>query len=278
VNTAEIMRYGLDVKLKNLKNYPGLFDDAKAFEAELWIEGKKAADVQNDGTGKPNSVHFIDNDLQAKFYFFCTVQPSADRPGTREVDPGHYISGLVEDALYNEWLAQQRKPICQKCGKVQDPAKVRCNCGEPFDHRGAFPEQYTHPLCGKTVRVVNSQGFELGAGVLVRAHYLRYCGEFAYLEGQDDRRMDFRIQDCVPAPAPDAPSTPLYYIKFYNKPLGGDYPRSWDIRHAWVNADNPQQAEKKLRAKNRHFDEIIDCSPAEIVVPLENVNSVIRIY
>ena len=53
-----------------------------------------------------------------------------------------------------------------------------------MNHREAYPEQYTHPLCGKTVRVVAPNGKELHRGNVRRVISSRF-GPLVITDGTD---------------------------------------------------------------------------------------------
>lgn len=65
---------------------------------------------------------------------------------------------------------------------------------EKKTHREYFPEQYTHPACGRAVRVV-SKGKELARGVIFRVVRSQF-GPLAILEGTDGT-MAYALSDCV---------------------------------------------------------------------------------
>lgn len=61
-------------------------------------------------------------------------------------------------------------------------------------HRDAFPEQYSHPLVGKTVRVETHAGKQ-GAGKVIRVFGTRF-GQLAEVEGVGGKGTAWRVSDC----------------------------------------------------------------------------------
>ena len=49
-----------NAELKKLKIYVGMSRETTAFNAELWIDGKLAAHVENDGGGRSNLIRWVD--------------------------------------------------------------------------------------------------------------------------------------------------------------------------------------------------------------------------
>ena len=41
----------MKIELKNLKHYPSMSEETTCFQASVYIDGKKAGDVKNDGHG-----------------------------------------------------------------------------------------------------------------------------------------------------------------------------------------------------------------------------------
>jgi hypothetical protein len=64
----------MKIELKSLKTLTG--DETVCFEAWIYIDGKKAAWVSNDGHGGCNLYRFMDRELEKKFHEFCAAQMS----------------------------------------------------------------------------------------------------------------------------------------------------------------------------------------------------------
>ena len=50
----------MNAELRKVKVYDGMSRETTAFNAELWIDGKLAAHVENDGGGGPNFLRWVD--------------------------------------------------------------------------------------------------------------------------------------------------------------------------------------------------------------------------
>jgi hypothetical protein len=104
----------MKVELKNLKSYSGLSRETAAFTAALYIDGKRAADLRNDGNGGCNEMHFDDRALEQKFYDYCKSLPPVpsgyEGMGDLEMNADFFISLLVEKE-------EQKKYLKTKCRK-----------------------------------------------------------------------------------------------------------------------------------------------------------------
>lgn len=65
------------------------------------------------------------------------------------------------------------------------------------DHKRRYPEQYSHPLCGKRVRVETHAGVQ-GEGVVERVVNSRF-GQLASVP-DISTEVWWRVQDCKPSP------------------------------------------------------------------------------
>lgn len=62
-------------------------------------------------------------------------------------------------------------------------------------HRDIYPEQYSHSLVGKTVRVVTRAGVQ-GTGEVERVFGTRF-GQLANVKGVGSPETAWRVQDCT---------------------------------------------------------------------------------
>ena len=100
----------MKVELKKCKVYPRLSKETIAFNAEVWIDGKKAGDVENDGNGGNNRVYFADRKLKDKFSAYCkSLPPDQSEYGPLDMDDDLFISLLVEEEQHKDWLRRQAK-------------------------------------------------------------------------------------------------------------------------------------------------------------------------
>lgn len=67
--------YDMKIELKKVKIIKSMSRETTCFQADLWIDGKKAADIHNDGHGGCNFYHFQDKDLEQRFFAHCKSLP-----------------------------------------------------------------------------------------------------------------------------------------------------------------------------------------------------------
>lgn len=100
----------MNIELKKYKPSPRLSEETLAFTAEIWIDGKKAADVSNHGTGGPNNYHFTDRKVGEAFYAFCKAQPKLKTDyGLLDMDADLYIGELCNKLDHEKWLTNKKK-------------------------------------------------------------------------------------------------------------------------------------------------------------------------
>jgi len=104
----------MEITLKNIKRSKFACHETVCFEASLYIDGKKAAIVSNDGNGGSNYYYFEDKKLAKAFDVYCKNLPpvtfkSNGKEYTLENDSDLVVSELLEKA---ELLKNQKK-ICK---------------------------------------------------------------------------------------------------------------------------------------------------------------------
>ena len=96
------------IQLKNVKIAWHMSEGTTAFTASLYIDGKKAADVKNEGRGGDNHPRFMDRELEKEFYEFCQTLPY----------PGESFNMTYDSfigILLGEWIANDDwKKACRK--------------------------------------------------------------------------------------------------------------------------------------------------------------------
>jgi hypothetical protein len=79
------------------------------------------------------------------------------------------------------------------CGIPLPPSLRNCpSCGAAGTCCDCYPEQYSHPLCGKRVRVVTKAGCE-AEGTLVRVVSCRF-GKLAHLDNSGN--VGYLVRHC----------------------------------------------------------------------------------
>lgn len=104
----------MNIELRKVKFHEHLSDETNCFEAELWVDGEKLADVLNRGQGGENEYRVVrdptygqNNPKWAAFVKYCKAQP----PHFYNDGSGHKIplpsnTELVVDDLLQKWLTR----------------------------------------------------------------------------------------------------------------------------------------------------------------------------
>jgi hypothetical protein len=106
----------MKIELKKLKVHRDMSQETECFSADIYIDGKYAAHVQNDGGGGCNMYHFEDRKLEQAFNAFCEslppLPPDPQYPslGSLEMDADLYIGGLIQQE-------ETRKQLTRWCKK-----------------------------------------------------------------------------------------------------------------------------------------------------------------
>ena len=105
------------VELKNVKVAQHMSEETTAFTATLYINGKKAAHVKNDGRGGDNYPSFLDGGLGKDFHAFCKSLPPKQFPDTTSVDE----NGLTRccEALTSFHDSEECCKVCWKT--IEEP-------------------------------------------------------------------------------------------------------------------------------------------------------------
>tara|TARA_Y100000310_G_C20065527_1_gene526961 strand:+ start:55 stop:537 length:483 start_codon:yes stop_codon:yes gene_type:complete len=104
------------IQLKNVKIAWNMSEETTAFTATLYIDGKKAAHVKNDGTGGDNHPWFLDRKVEKEFHEFCKSLPLIQpEPEFEDMEPypQNYDSFIGD--LLTEWIEDDDwKKACKK--------------------------------------------------------------------------------------------------------------------------------------------------------------------
>ena len=108
------------VELKAVKVYVGMSEGTTAFTATLYINGKKAAHVKNDGRGGDNHAMFLDRELETDFHEFCKSLPPRQFPDTTSANE----NGLTKccEALTTFHDSEECCKVCFK--EIMEPYSV----------------------------------------------------------------------------------------------------------------------------------------------------------
>ena len=98
------------IQLKNVKIAWHMSEGTTAFTASLYIDGKKAADVKNEGRGGDNHPRFMDRELEKEFKEFCLTIPYPGESYSMTYDS--FIGILLDEWIENDdWKKACRKGL-----------------------------------------------------------------------------------------------------------------------------------------------------------------------
>lgn len=95
----------MDIKLKAIKHSQFASQETECFEAKLYIDGKCAAIVSNDGRGGSNMFHWLDRSLRDPFFAYCKSLPPVPcdfghgSPTELPMDGDFFVSELLGKCL-----------------------------------------------------------------------------------------------------------------------------------------------------------------------------------
>jgi hypothetical protein len=95
-------------ELKKLQVYPRISQETTAFNADLWIDGIKAAECSNEGHGGNNHIRFIDRDLEKHFYAWVKTLPN-EPVYNLPMDGDLFITCLLDEAMKKKDLERHLK-------------------------------------------------------------------------------------------------------------------------------------------------------------------------
>lgn len=102
----------MNIQLKNISHNSRLSEETEAFTATMFIDGKKAAEVSNHGTGGSNNFHWYDHDARKQFDAFIAAQPpippdeTYDQPLPMDGDifVAELLAKYLELKTYKRWV------------------------------------------------------------------------------------------------------------------------------------------------------------------------------
>lgn len=133
------------VELKNVKFYERLSEETNCFTATVYIDGKKAGECENRGTGGSTNVHFLDHVLRDAFHAYARSLPDVLCKARPEVgiheDWSYKMSGdHLIDELFDAWLKQKES---------KKLARMEAKCKADFAKAG-FPVTVRLEIAGAT--------------------------------------------------------------------------------------------------------------------------------
>jgi hypothetical protein len=99
----------MNAELKKVKIARFMSEETTAFTAELWLDGKMAAFVKNDGQGGDNHPAFIERGMAQPFYDYCATMTWTYDGETYTHNYDSYIGELLEQYEQHQWSKRQCK-------------------------------------------------------------------------------------------------------------------------------------------------------------------------
>lgn len=126
-------------ELRNVKFHDDMSQETQCFSATLYIDGKKAANVRNDGQGGCHLFDWFDSKLAVPFINFCKAMPATPSSIDGQLlpmDDERYVDQLLnqyeEQKSLKRWCKNQTvfrlkgdKPNSWRIFKIPYDAKVK---------------------------------------------------------------------------------------------------------------------------------------------------------
>jgi len=137
------------IELKKFQEIVPGHGDSRTFQAEIWIDGKKAGTVGNNGWGGPNEYHFWTKegrDKEAETKFHCRVKAAVQELKDNDTvwiddsgDPDWFIEYLIEKMQMNKKLLRLKK----RNDKKGFALTLHCAKGKKFENLGGLGKIFT---------------------------------------------------------------------------------------------------------------------------------------
>ena len=91
----------MKIEIRNVHFSERMSDETNCFSAMIWVDGRKAGEVMNHGTGGPNEYSFDTKELEA----YASTLPR--RPGYYGSETMAIDLDWIVDDLFEEWLKKK---------------------------------------------------------------------------------------------------------------------------------------------------------------------------
>jgi hypothetical protein len=108
------------VELKRLQVYERMSQETTAFNADVWIDGKKAGTAENAGHGGNTNVRVADRALAAALREYGKTQV----PAEYKFSPGD--EWIVDDLVEKARAAKETARVAKKSAKIDAQYKATC--------------------------------------------------------------------------------------------------------------------------------------------------------
>ena len=114
----------MNIELKGFKHYARLSEETVAFDANLYVDGKKVGTACNRGTGGENSI-YVPSDLYAKLDAYAKALPPVQTSYGKFPMSLDLLIGLkVEELLRVKEAAQLNKRFAKKAAEAKALGQV----------------------------------------------------------------------------------------------------------------------------------------------------------
>jgi hypothetical protein len=108
------------VELKRLQVYERMSQETTAFNADIWIDGKKAGTAENNGHGGNTNVRIADRALAAALCEYGKTLVPAEYKFTRGDE------WVVDDLVEKTRVAKETERVAKKTAKIDAQYKATC--------------------------------------------------------------------------------------------------------------------------------------------------------
>ena len=93
----------MKLQVKNLKSCDGREGPGTAFSCSLYIDGKRAATVRNDGNGGCNDYRWLDRSLERPFLAHCAALHPSMKFEAEDHEVACLLDALETDKMLKRW-------------------------------------------------------------------------------------------------------------------------------------------------------------------------------
>jgi hypothetical protein len=102
----------MNIQLKKVAFYHRLSEETNAFNADVYIDGKKAATAENNGKGGETIIHFLNPEVRKQVTEYCNTLPPDTGNIPQTID--YIIDNLLVQYLQEKETTKQYKRWCKR--------------------------------------------------------------------------------------------------------------------------------------------------------------------
>ncbi len=113
----------MKVELKKVKYFPSMSEETSCFQAEVWINGKRAGYAENRGHGGCTDCRIEDKTLEKAFWAYAKSLPAKELALGEEKSFKVAMSpDFLIDCLFDDWLKVKED---QKISRIDEKEKAK---------------------------------------------------------------------------------------------------------------------------------------------------------